>query len=134
MCKDDGERIRRRSTAIVVREGRVLLVREPQNVQFDLPGGGVEQDELAVSAVARELQEETDLVATEIEYLFSYYEHWGEDGIHYTGAAHSVFSVKADGEVRLGPEIQEHMWWDGTSEIPLRQYVRPLLDMLQGAK
>ena len=124
------EKIRPRATAIVIREGRVLMVREPTDSVFHIPGGGVEQGELPISAVARELYEETGLVATEIEYLFGYYHHWGENGLHYIGMDHNVFRVKADGEIALGPEIQEYVWWDRATELPLIDWVEPILGRL----
>ena len=122
--------VRQRATAIVVREHRVLLLREPADSYFHLPGGGVQQLELPISAVARELYEETGLTATKIEFLFSYHDDWGEDGIHYSGQDQSVFRVGAEGDIRLGPEILEYTWWDRITEVPLIEYVRPILGRL----
>ncbi len=128
-----GERVRRRATAIVMREGKVLLLREPADTDFHIPGGGVTQDETPISAVVRELQEETGLVPTKIEFLFSYREYWGENGTDYSEQSHSVYRVETEGDILLGPEIEEYAWWDRASELPLREYVRPLLDMLRGS-
>ena len=64
MTEDDKQSVRRRATAILIRNDRVLLLREPQDTAFHLPGGGVEQGELPISGVVRELHEETGLSAS----------------------------------------------------------------------
>ncbi|MCH7653590.1 MAG: NUDIX domain-containing protein, partial [Chloroflexi bacterium] len=49
---------RQRATAILIRDGDLLLVRDRDRSSFALPGGGVDPGELPISAVARELYEE----------------------------------------------------------------------------
>lgn len=55
---------RDRSTAVVVREGCVLMVaiQEPTRRFWTLPGGGIEPGEGPADAAVRELAEETGLV------------------------------------------------------------------------
>ena len=48
-------RKRQRATALVVREGRYLLVRDKGHDKYSLPGGGMEQGEAALTAACREL-------------------------------------------------------------------------------
>ncbi len=114
----------------MVRDGDFLLLREPRDTGFHLPGGGVHEGELPISAVARELHEETGLTSIGVQYLFDYYEHWGEESVHYEGQLHSVFSVETEGEIDLGPEIQEYVWWNRTSDLPLVDFVEPILGKL----
>ena len=123
-------RIRHRATALVVREGNVLLLREPKDVDFSLPGGGIEDGEPSPVALRRELREETGLNASMVEYLFDYCDFWGLDGSDYWGQIHSVFLVHASGEVSLSHEHVEFEWWDGRSDLPVWDYVPPLLSML----
>ena len=125
--------IRHRATAIVVRNGKILLVREPQDAEFELPGGGIEDGELPADAVERELREETGLTIVKADYLFDYCEYWAADGEDYWGRVHTVFGVKAAGDVVLGDEHCEFVWWDGAEKLPVFDYVEPMMEMLQGA-
>ena len=117
----------------MIREGNVLLLREPQDTEFELPGGGIEDGELPADAVDRELHEETELVTIKADYLFEYCEFWAHDSEDYWGRVHTVFGVKAAGDVVLGDEHCEFAWWDGTVKLPMFDYVEPMLEMLQGA-
>ena len=58
--------------AVVVCAGRVLLVRrkkDPDAGKWGFAGGHVERGETALAAAARELHEETSVVATPVQYL-----------------------------------------------------------------
>ena len=67
MAKD----LRERATVVVIRDGKVLLVKGSSGRfhEYATPGGGIEKGELPIVAAARELWEETGLRATSIEYL-----------------------------------------------------------------
>ncbi len=55
-----------RARAIVVSEEMVLVVKPWLNSgKWDLPGGGIEEDETALAATVRELQEELGLIVDE---------------------------------------------------------------------
>jgi ADP-ribose pyrophosphatase YjhB (NUDIX family) len=47
--------LRKRDVAVVIKYGKVLLVRDRGKHRFSLPGGGTEKGEHTVSAAAREL-------------------------------------------------------------------------------
>ncbi|MCI0437678.1 MAG: NUDIX domain-containing protein, partial [Chloroflexi bacterium] len=81
---------RERATAVVVRDEKILLVRDRDRPSFALPGGGVYPGELPIVAVARELHEETTLRARSIIYMF---QHGGKHNTHH------VFRVEAEGDV-----------------------------------
>ena len=59
---------RRSARAIVVAEGRLLLIRREREAlsYFVLPGGGIEPGETSEQACARELREETTLEASAV--------------------------------------------------------------------
>ena len=118
--------LRQRATAILVRDERVLLVRDRDRPSFALPGGGIEADELAISAVARELHEETTLVPSTIAYLF---QHGGKRNYHH------VFLVDAHGEVNVrgDADVEEFFWWDRVQSISVYPHVVEILDRSEGA-
>lgn len=115
---------RQRATAIVVRDGRILVVRDKFRPAFMLPGGGIDEGELPEVAVARELHEETTLIAKSIKYLFT---HDGKYNHHH------VFSVEADGDVDIShdPLVVEYAWWDAGTDVPVHPHVRAILRKAQ---
>ncbi len=116
---------RQRATAILVRNEKVLLVRDRNRPSFALPGGGIEADELAISAVAREVHEETTLVASNITFLF---QHGGKYNNHH------VFQIHAQGEANLQDDdrVAEFFWWDQIQSLSVYPHVVQILDRFKG--
>ena len=117
------ENPRQRATAIVARDGRVLVVRDKFRPAFMLPGGGIDEGESPEAAVARELEEETTLIATAVEYLFT---HDGKYNHHH------VFRVEAEGEVNIShdPLVVEFAWWDGGPDVAVHPHVTAILERI----
>ena len=112
--------LRDRATAVVIRDGKVLLV-HGRNPTFAMPGGGIEPGESPTAAAERELLEETGLRASQTKFLFIL-----KTAIH----RHHVFLVEAEGEVKMGPEISEFRWWDRKESLPIYSHVESILERL----
>ena len=111
MIEKKARKKRNRATALVLREGRLLLVRERGAKHWSLPGGGMKKGEDPVTAATRELHEETRLVATSAAYLFHYESH---------SQHHHVCLLEADGKIELlREEIGDYRWWDGETQLAI---------------
>ena len=115
-------RLRQRATAVVVRQGEVLLVSDNAG-WFMLPGGRIEPGERPEEAAIRELHEETRLTATRAEYLCEW-----ESSVN----RHHVFLVEATGQIEITPEISGYRWLDRRAQVPgpAHSHVEAILTML----
>jgi 8-oxo-dGTP diphosphatase len=113
--------VRQRGTAIVIRHGKVLLVRDRGKHHFSLPGGAVKRGEPTASAAARELYEELGLSAVKVTRLRQ---------CDFKGAVsiHKVCLIEANGEPHLkGHELSKFIWWDMKKPIPVYAHVTHIL-------
>lgn len=107
------------TSAVVVRDGRVLLGRRRGSHgdgEWSFPGGKVDTGEAPAVAAARELLEETGLVATSVDPITWTNDVFADEGLHYVTLHHKV---TAEGEpAAMEPDkIAEWAWfrWD---ELP----------------
>ena len=115
------KRLRRRATAVVIHEGKVLLVQDRGKRPYSLPGGGYNRKEPTVSAAAREVFEETGLHVRKVERLFNH------DGATQT---HHVCLIEIGGSRRIHRqqrELSDARWWNGKDELPLNTHVVKIL-------
>lgn len=120
--------MRNRGTVVVIRHGRVLLVRDKGKHRFSLPGGGIKKGEPAVSAAARELCEELGLNAVEVRRL-----HHCDFKTPLTW--HKVSSIEASGEPHLkGHELDKFTWWDMKTKVPVYPHVKNILKKMKKYK
>jgi ADP-ribose pyrophosphatase YjhB (NUDIX family) len=121
--------LRERAAAVVIRKGKVLLVKDKSLQKYSLPGGGLQDGEKLSEAVARELFEETGLRARKMHFIGS-----------FKGAVshHKAFLVDAVGQPHLktsseagGGELSSYAWWDMKSPLPVYQHVKVILGILR---
>lgn len=116
-----GTQLRERATAVLIRDGNVLLVRGPSLGDYNMPGGGIEAGETPVEAVLRELREETGLVANRLEFLFAW---------ESSANRHHSFRIEAEGEATLSDEVASFIWWDRNEKLPMWPHVNAILSRL----
>lgn len=102
---------RQRATALVVRDGKYLLVKERGQDRYSLPGGGIDPGEAVLTAACREIGEELGLKAYKAERLFDYVTRESSN-------QHKVVLVFAGGEPRINDrELDSFRWWDGRESL-----------------
>ena len=121
--------LRDRSTCVVIRDGKLLLVADSKSI-FMLPGGGVDPGESIKAAAVRELLEETGLIATRTEFLYV---------LDTATNRHHIFAVETKGEIdaakiEVGGEIHGVLWWDMESDLSVYAHVTSVRDWLRDAK
>ena len=115
--------LRKRGVAVVIRHGKVLLVRDKGRKHYSLPGGGVKPHERSYQAAARELYEETRLRAKKTTWLGSFEGPVSE---------HKAYLIEAEGIVHLNRrELDGYKWWDMKSSIPIFGHVKVIISMLR---
>lgn len=108
---------RRRATAII-EYPQGLLLAKMRTMAAMLPGGGVHPGESDEQAVIREVAEETGLQARRVQLLF---EH--ESFAH----RHAVFWVIAPGEPRPCQEVDQLLFYNPQSPVPVSPETRAIL-------
>lgn len=93
---------RPRATVIVLMEEGVLLAGDSSGLIL-LPGGGIDHDELPIAAAARELHEETGLVATSLLFLFH---HESPTNLHH------VYFCEAEGVLVAADDAEYLVYLD----------------------
>ena len=117
--------LRARGTAVVLRDGKVLLVRDRGKHHFSLPGGGIKGNEPAASAAGRELFEELGLSPVKVTRL---------PDCDFKGSAshHKVCLIEARGEPHLrGYELDKFIWWDMKQPVPVFAHVTQILHRME---
>jgi mutator protein MutT len=100
--------------AVVVHEGRVLLVRrgsEPLKGHWTLPGGVLEVGETLVEGVVREVREETGLAVEPLELVELLDRIHREDGrVRYHYVIADYLCRVTGGELRAASDADEARW------------------------
>jgi 8-oxo-dGTP diphosphatase len=100
-------RKRLRATVIVLMEEGVLLAGDSSGLVL-LPGGGVDHGELPIAAAARELHEETGLVAVSLRFLFN---HESPTNLHH------VYFCEAEGMPIASDDAETLLFLDQSAMV-----------------
>ncbi len=109
--------MRRRGTAIVIRDDRVLLVRDRKKTKYSLPGGKANKNEPTIAAAIRELYEECRMTTVSALRI---------PECDYQGSInqHEVSLLSMTDDVVLNKkELDEYIWWDMKIDIPRYPHV-----------
>ena len=112
-----------RVQAIVVRDGRVLMVKHCQNGEewWCLPGGGQEQGETPEQGALRELMEECNVSGTVIRQTSVVSWAPGDEAYSFlVDIADQTPSLGCDPDVASGHQVLADVQWLRLSEIPER--------------
>jgi ADP-ribose pyrophosphatase YjhB (NUDIX family) len=107
--------------AFIVEDGRTLLglrAHEPDAGRWDLLGGFLEEGEVPVDGLRRELLEETGLEVEPGAYLGAYVDLYGDGG---TAVLNLVFEGRVlGGEMAPADDVAELRWFD-LDDLPARE-------------
>lgn len=126
--------------AVIVREGRALLVqrgKSPDAGLWGFPGGHVEPGETAMAAAVRELHEETGVRATALEYLTNIdvvrHDAAGAVSAHYLLAA--VLCDYVAGTPQAADDARDAAWIDcdivRAGSLPMSARVREVMELAE---
>lgn len=120
--------MRERVTAVVIREGRILLVRDHDKTKYSLPGGEMRSKELPLCCAIRELYEELGMQAQQAKYL---------PACNCRGSVnlHHVCRIETDDEPSIqSNELDSFLWWDMVSKVALYPHVDKIIEKLKTTK
>ncbi|MEY4731880.1 MAG: hypothetical protein RL681_826, partial [Candidatus Parcubacteria bacterium] len=96
------------ATAIIIKEGKILLVRRSENPykgEWDFVGGFLEENETPIEALKREVREELG-VSCRADYIRAFPGIYPWNGEEYPILSH-VFLVELEGDIKLNHENSE---------------------------
>lgn len=110
---------------MVLKDNKVLLVRDKGKHRYSLPGGGIERNETTITAATRELNEELHLAVHSITRR-------RDADFKGSFSFHKVCLASIDNKPYLtGNELDRFIWWDMKTEIPRYEHVSYILHKLK---
>ncbi|MDE2940227.1 MAG: NUDIX domain-containing protein [Chloroflexota bacterium] len=112
-----------RATAVVVKEGKILLVKHNRENQWALPGGRVTATEEPSRRAVLEVAEETGLLIDNPIFVGRY---------AGTVAAHQIFLAQGNGDPKPNRrELRDVCWWDGKTPLDVEQHVNAIMAIVR---
>ncbi len=120
---------RYRVSVVIIRDGKLLLVRDTGKYDFSLPGGGFEHGETTIQAGIREVADE-ELGSVKVISAERLPKHWDLDGER---AYHKFVRLTIQGEpyIKRPKEIDKVIWWDMKSPLPVQGHVKYILSKIE---
>lgn len=120
------------AVAVICHEDKVLITRRAMQLShggfWEFPGGKLEEDESAISALIREVQEEVGLIVQEYHLLGEIKHDYTDKSVHLL-----VFAVTAfEGDARCN-ENQMDLRWISRNELqqfPFPEANKPIFEWL----
>ena len=128
--------------AVVIRDGRVLLVRrrnDPDAGLWGFPGGHVDLGETALDAAARELREETGVIARPLRYLTNVdvIVRDGAGGIIFHFLLAAVLCDYVSGKPAAADDVSDAVWLEiadiFAGQVPCSEHVDAVVAMASDA-
>jgi len=123
-------RKRYRASAIIIRDGKLLLVQHKGERNFSLPGGGFHHKETTIQAGIREAtREELGGINVLSANRMKHYD------MESAKTKHKFVLLTISGEpyIKQSREINKVIWWDMKSLLPVHGHVKHILGELNGA-
>jgi 8-oxo-dGTP pyrophosphatase MutT (NUDIX family) len=126
--------IRKRGVvAVIVRGGRLLVIRRSETVRapgmYCFPGGGIEAGESEETELRREMQEELHAIVEPVQPIWRYVTSWGVDLAWWL--AHMPDGVKP---IPNPAEVAEVQWLTPSEIEALPRLLESNLQFLEGVK
>ncbi|MBM6992819.1 MAG: NUDIX domain-containing protein [Prevotella sp.] len=131
------------NVAFILNDKQKLLVvtrkKEPGKGTLDLPGGFADIGETAEQGVIREVREETNLVVTRAQYLFSYPNVYMYAGFEVkTLDAFYLCEVENTADISIHDDAADYQWLSlddiHTEQFGLRSVRQGLIDFINGRR
>ena len=117
--------IRYRATVVIIRDGKVLLVRDRGEKDYSLPGGGFKRHENTIQAGTREVREELGIVSISAKRL-RYCDFQGRRAKHKV----CQLVIEVEPYINQPKEIDKVIWWDMKSDLNVQGHVKYILSKL----
>jgi 8-oxo-dGTP diphosphatase len=114
-----------RATAIIIRNGKLLLVhrQKPGRDYYTLPGGGVEFDESFEEACIREVREETGLKVRALQLVYRYITLEKEENYYLTQVTLAEPVLGGSEAKRQSPENSYELIWADAVQVESLNFI-----------
>jgi len=110
--------MRHTSRAIILKDRKILLLTGHNADFYWTPGGGIENEEIPIEAVHREVQEELGVGIATLSHYLSY---------EFDNQKVSSYIVEVSGELAINNEITGFIWYAKDDDVHLSKGLKFVL-------